>query len=328
VGGVHGQAFGGVHRRRVPERQVLGHVFGGQDETFAKLLPFAGVAVDRGHDQATVFAGFEDAVLLPIDGAGPVACHAAKFPAVAASLHDVPYPGDGVLAAQRHAGLLYAAELHELGADLGAEPVGLFVAVHDQQRTPTGQGVGEPAVGGDAFGAFERAAVDDPPVLAVGLQRGFVALPQSQGGVAFPGMGEPAGFGQLVGERDAGNHLHAAGGADGGELAVVAGEEEFRVGGARDLVHRGEVGEAGHRGLVEHHQIPRREPPVLVVAERLAVGQALLDGTPLGDVARRQALALQDLGRDLGGGEPEDPSVLAAPERWVGPGMRDGADHE
>ena len=132
-------------------------------------------------DQAAVLAGGEHAVLLAVDRAGPVPLDAAQFPAVAAALHDVADPGDGGLPAQRHAGFVDAAELDELGADLGAEPVGLFVGVHDQQRPFAGEGVGQPPVGGELFGVFEGSAVDDPPVLAVGLQRGLVAFAQSAG---------------------------------------------------------------------------------------------------------------------------------------------------
>ena len=131
--------------------------------------------------------------------------------------------------AERYAGLLDAAEADQFGAHLGAEPVGLLVAVDDEQRVPPGEGVGQPRLRGQAGGAFDRPAVDDAAVLAVGPQRRLVTLAQPQRRVAFPRVGEPAGLGQLVGGADPGDEVHPAGRADRGQLAMVPGEQQFRA---------------------------------------------------------------------------------------------------
>ena len=60
--------------RGVAERDVLGHIGGGQVPSRAELVPVAGAAAkERGDDEAAVVVGFEDPVLLAVDRAAPVA---------------------------------------------------------------------------------------------------------------------------------------------------------------------------------------------------------------------------------------------------------------
>ena len=70
--------------------------------------------------------------------------------------------------------------------------------------------------------------------------------------------GEAAGLGQLVAGAGVGEQLHAAAGADRGELAVVADQQQLRAGRLDVPVDCGEVGGVGHRGLVDHDQVARR----------------------------------------------------------------------
>ena len=138
----------------------------------AELLTVAAAAEDRRDDQAAVVAGLQDPVVLAVDRAARgCPAIAAQFPAVAAGLHEVADSGGRVLPAERHAVLGDVAEPDQFRAYLRGELVGLLVGVHDQQRMPAGEGVGQPCLGGEAGGAFDRAAVDDPALLAVGLQR-------------------------------------------------------------------------------------------------------------------------------------------------------------
>ena len=94
---------------------------------------------------------------------------------------------------------------------------------------------------------------------------------------------------------------------------MVADQQQLRPRRVDVAVDRGQGGGVGHRGLVDHDQVPGVQPPRLVALDRLrpagagAGGEPVLGGQPAGDVAGGQAFAGEDVGGDLGGGQPEHP---------------------
>ena len=286
-------------------------------------------AEEGGDLEAAVVADGGDPVLLPVDRAAAVAVVAGQVPAVAAGLDDVADAGPGSLQAERHAALVVdAAEAYEVGAQLRGEPGHLLVGVDDEQGVLAGEGVGEPGPGGRGLGLLEGAAVEEPAVLVVVGQDGLVVRAEPERSGALPGLGEPAGLGQLVPGSGGGDEVHAAGRADRGELVVVAGQQQLRPRLLAVGVDADQVGGVGHRRLVDHDQVTGAEAPALVVALRGARGQPILGGEPAGDVAGVQAFAGEDFGGDLGGGQADHPARLPGPQSRVLPGLGEGADHE
>ena len=88
--------------------------------------------------------------------------------------------------------------------------------------------VGQPAAVG-LFGGFLGGAAAQPTVLFVVGEHGDVPGAQPEGGVAFPRVGEPLGFGELDVAQAAGEQHHAAASLDGGELLVVARDDDLAV---------------------------------------------------------------------------------------------------
>jgi hypothetical protein len=68
--------------------------------------------------------------------------------------------------------------------------------------------------------------------------------------------------------------------------------------------------------------------PLGIVAERLAVGQAVLGREPARDVARRQALVRENVGGDLAGRQPDHLTAGAVPQGGVLPCASERTDHE
>jgi hypothetical protein len=204
VAGVDGEPLGRINRRRVAQRDVLGDIARGQRQGGAELLAPAaavgavGAAGDRRDDQAAVVEGVQDAELLAVDRSAGIAVEAGEFPGVAAGLDQVASSGPGAVQAERDGVLVDVPEPDQVGAQLGGQAGGLFVGVDDEQRIPSGEGVGQPGPGGGLFGLLERAAVDQAAVLVVVREHGLIAVPQPQRRRTFPGGAEPAGLGQLV----------------------------------------------------------------------------------------------------------------------------------
>ena len=161
------------------------------------------------------------------------------------------------------------AEADELGAQLRGQAGGLLVGVDQQQRAAAGEGVGQPGAGGGLLGLLAGAGVEQPAVLVVGAQHVRVAVAQPQRRLALPVVGEPAGLGELVAVPGGGEQVHAAAGADRGELAVVADQQQLRPRRVHVAVDGGERGGVGHGGLVDHDQVPGVQPPRLVALDRL-----------------------------------------------------------
>ena len=92
--------------------------------------------------------------------------------------------------------------------------------------------VGEPAAVG-LFDSFLGGAAAEPAVFFVDGEHGDVPGAQPQGGVAFPGVSEALGFGELDVALTAGQQHHPAAAFDRGELLVVAGHHDLAVVGVR-----------------------------------------------------------------------------------------------
>src|SRR6185369_2098943 len=87
--------------------------------------------------------------------------------------------------------------------------------------------VGDP----DGAACVDEAEVDqgaaDAAVLVVLVQRGGVSGAEAEGGGAFPGGGEPDGFGELDVAEPVGEEHHGAAAFDRGELFLVSGQDEL-----------------------------------------------------------------------------------------------------
>ena len=92
-------------------------------------------------------------------------------------------------------------------------------------------------------------------------QDGLVAVAQPQRGGAFPLVAEAAGLGELVAGAGLRDEVHGAAGADRGELAVVADEQQLGAGGLGAGVDGGQRGGVGHRGLVDHDEVAGAQGP-------------------------------------------------------------------
>ena len=81
--------------------------------------------------------------------------------------------------------LVDASETHQLGPQLRAQPGGLLVGVHDQQRVPSGR-VSASQAGGGRLGLLTGAGVDEPALLVVLAEHALVAVAQPQRRLAAP----------------------------------------------------------------------------------------------------------------------------------------------
>ena len=166
-------------------------------------------------------------------------------------------------------------------------------------------------------------------MLVVLGQHGRVAVAQPQRRRAFPVVVEAADVGQLVAQPALGDVGQRAAGADGGELARVADQQQLRPRGLAAPLDLGEVVGAGHVGLVDHHQVPAPQPPRLVPsahrARRCRAGAA--------HRARRwcspprSALPRRAPRRPPGTGRARTP-VARVPSTGAGPGVGERADDE
>ena len=217
-----------------------------------------------------------------------------------------PTPATVPCEVERHAVLVDPAEADELGAQLRGQAGGLLVGVDEQQRRAARRGC-RPATprAADGSACSRGAGVEQPAVLVVVAQHRLVAVAQPQRRVAFPLVGEAAGLGQLVAAPGAGEQVHPAAGADRGELAVVADQQQLRPGRVDVAVDRGE------RRRCRSSRTRRPRPgrpacsrhassPSTGCGRRAGTGgEPVLGGEPARDVARGQALAGEDVGGDL-----------------------------
>ncbi|GAA1580277.1 hypothetical protein GCM10009789_37610 [Kribbella sancticallisti] len=105
-----------------------------------------------------------------------------------------------------------------------------------------------------------------PVVVVVGVDGGEVSGAEGEAGVAFPRGGEAPDVGEFGGLRVAGDEAEGAAGVGGGELGVVADEEEFGAGGVGGAGECGQFHGAGHGGFVDDDEL------VLAKAPSVAVG--------------------------------------------------------
>ncbi len=112
---------------------------------------------------------------------------------------------------------------------------------------------------GDAAAAFVDAVVG-----CVGVQHLRVAVSQAAAGLGFPGVAEPPQGGQFCGLGAAGQEPERGAGFDGGELVVVADQEQLGSRGAGLAGEGIQGGGGGERGLIDDHQLPRPQWPTPV----------------------------------------------------------------
>ena len=145
---------------------------------------------------------------------------------VAAADDQVPGRGLGAVGDPDRPAVVDQAEVDQVVADPGGQfPAAGPVRGH-QQDVPAVQVAGDVGAGGLVHGLVGRGAAD-AAVLVVLIQRGGVALAQPQGGGAFPGGGEPDGFGELDVAEPVREQRHGAAAFDGGELFLVPGEHQL-----------------------------------------------------------------------------------------------------
>ena len=177
---------------------------------------------------------------------------------------------------------------------------GLVFGAGHQQRVLAVEVVREPAPV-RLFGCLLGGAAAQPAVLFVVGEHGDVPGAQPQGGVAFPWVGEPLGFGEMDVTEAAGEQHHAAASLDGGELLVIADHDDLAVLGAGQGEDRGHVRQRHHAGLVNHQQraaADRQRSPGLAAFAEVS--------EELGRVVRPgQARLGQDVACGLRGGQPD-----------------------
>ena len=249
VADVGGDALGGVHGGGVAERDVLGGVLAGQGDPPAGGQvgdPQRPVHLDGGDPPAV-------AVLHPVGAAD------RKAAVVAAGDDQVPGAGPGAV-----------GELHlGTGGAVGGEPVGAGAGVElrdqlagggEHHRVPAGGAVRGPRrVGLRGDGA--RVADVQPAVVEVEADPGRVARAQRERRGGFRGVGEAHHLGQGDRAGGLGDVAEHPAGADRGELRVVTDQPDAAAAVEHEIEDPGEVGGAGHAGLVEEHQRAGADPP-------------------------------------------------------------------
>ena len=179
MAGVDGEALSGMHSGGVAEGQMLGDVAGRQDNAIPRHR--AGASEHWCDLKSAIVADGSDYVLLSVDWSASVSVVAGQVPAVASGLHDVADAGPGSLRTERHAFLIVdSAEPDQISAQLRGQPGHLLVGVHNEQRVPAGEGVGEPGPGGSGLCLIEGAAVEEAAMLVVVGQDGLVSLTEPE----------------------------------------------------------------------------------------------------------------------------------------------------
>ena len=152
-----------------------------------------------------------------------------------------------------------------------ADPVGQFAAAGPvrghEQDVAAGQVGGEVGAGGLVGGVVGRGAAD-AAVLVVLIQRGGVAGAEAEGGGAFPGGGEPDGFGELDVAEPVREEHHGAAAFDRGELFLVSGQDELAAVAGGVFGEGGQVGDGDHGALVGQDQRAGEDPAFVQVGEQ------------------------------------------------------------
>jgi hypothetical protein len=143
-------------------------------------------------------------------------------------------------------------------ADPAGQFPGLLRGPGQQQDVLAGEVVGDESPAGQVGCLFGVAAAE-PAAFVVLRQDRRIAGAQPEAGVAFPFAGEPDRLGELSEAELPGQHRHAAAAFDGGELLVVAGDENAAVVFGGQAHDGGEVGDRRRGGFVEDQQRPRYE---------------------------------------------------------------------
>ena len=154
------------------------------------------------------------------------------------------------------------AEVDQVVADPGGEFAAAGPVRGHQQHVASGQVAGEVGAGGLVHGLVGRGAAD-AAVLVVLIQRGGVPLAEAEGGGAFPGGGEPDGFGELDVAEPVREQRHGAAAFDRGELFLVPGQDELAPVAGGVFGDGGQVGDGDHGAFVGQDQRAGRDPAVL-----------------------------------------------------------------
>ena len=121
------------------------------------------------------------------------------------------------------------AEVDQVVADPGGQFAAAGPVRGHQQDVAAGQVGGEVGAGGLVDGVVGRGAAD-AAVLVVLVQGGGVPGAEAEGGGAFPGGGEPDGFGELDVAEPVREQHHGAAAFDRGELFLVPGQDQLAAG--------------------------------------------------------------------------------------------------
>ena len=244
---VGGDALGGVDGGRIPELGRLGHVVGGQPGgEVAAGVPDGEVAVS-----ADVGDGPPVAVLHPITAAESEAAVVAAGDDHIADAGQVPVGQLDFAAGWGVSESVGAGAVVEFGDQLagGGE--------HD--RVHPGGPVAGPGSEG-VLGGGGQVADMNPTLVEVEVQRGRVAVAESEGGGGFGGVGEAVQLGELEGAVGVFDVAEDAAGADGAELLVVPDQPNTATQ-RGDVLDDSVEGEGvGHPGFVDDHQGGSADP--------------------------------------------------------------------
>jgi hypothetical protein len=145
------------------------------------------------------------------------------------------------------------AEVDQVVADPGGQfPAAGPVRGHQQYVAP-GQVGGDVGAGGLVHGVVGRRTAD-AAVLVVLIQGRGVPRAEAEGGGAFPGGGEPDGFGELDIAEPVRQERHGAAAFDRGELLLVPGQDQLALVAGRVFGDGGQVGDGDHGALVSQDQ--------------------------------------------------------------------------
>ena len=263
--GVHGGALGGVPGDRVGEIGCLVAVIA-EGPVGEPALPGRGVGVEQAADHDAAAGDRLDPQHVPV-GQGPARFARLETVVVGPADDQVPGGGFGAVGDPDGPAVVDQAEVDQVVADPPGEfPAAGPVRSH-QQNIASGQVAGDVSAGGLVHGVVGRGAAD-AAVLVVLIQRGGVPAAEAEGGGAFPGGGEPDGFGELDVPEPVREQHHGAAAFDRGELFLVSGEDQLAPVAGGVLGDRGQVGDGDHGAFVGQDQGARRDAAALDVGEQ------------------------------------------------------------
>ena len=225
--GVDGGALGGVPGDRVGE---IGCLVAGVAEgpVGEPALPGGRVGVEEAADHDAAAGDGLDPQDVPV-GQGPAGLACLEAVVVGPADDQVPGGGLGAVGDPDSPACVDEAEVDQVVADPGGQFAAAGPVRGHQQHVAAGQVGGDVGAGGLVHGLVGRGAAD-AAVLVVLIQRGGVPGAEPEGGGAFPGGGEPDGFGELDVAEPVREQHHGAAAFDRGELFLVPGQHQLAAG--------------------------------------------------------------------------------------------------